>query len=271
MSFQPLGYRFEVRSSMHRKACKAAIRGKAKAWLDVKRGARGWIAGPFICLWLSAFDKNGPMLFGVISDDGQGTRIRGRAGSDLNGVLMLLGMSLVVFLAVLASDDPTAYAPLLFAGLFSAALIPLILWLAHKDRRNAEPLVRFLEQALTPSKGARRPEYSGPELSRSLVLDVGYDRPKRRATASAVHDALLDIAEHEFVILEAGTAFIQSVESGNGYSIEFREIGGGLMQAVSDEGGEAFPFAETFAAFLAFGSNRAMPPQIRWKPVRTRT
>ena len=55
---------------------------------DTKNGARGWIAGPFICLWFSAFDRYGPMLFGLISANNLGTRVHGRAGSDLNGVLM---------------------------------------------------------------------------------------------------------------------------------------------------------------------------------------
>src|SRR3546814_6101180 len=67
---------------------KIAIKSRKKGWFDAKNGARGWIVGPLICLWFSAFDQYGPMLFGVISSDAAGSRVRGRAGSDLNGVVM---------------------------------------------------------------------------------------------------------------------------------------------------------------------------------------
>ena len=77
MPFEPIGYRFEVRSPRPPAEVKTGIRSRKKGWFDVKSGARGWIAGPFICLWFSAFDEAGPMLLGIISRDGAGTRVRG--------------------------------------------------------------------------------------------------------------------------------------------------------------------------------------------------
>ena len=121
MAFQPFGYRFEVRSPSLPSDAKAAIRSRKKAWFDPKSGARGWVAGPFICLWFSAFDKHGPMLFGMITQDNMGTRVRGRAGSDLNGVLMFsLLIPLMAFLTVkLAEDGATSIGQwLVFAVVF---------------------------------------------------------------------------------------------------------------------------------------------------------
>lgn len=88
MGFQPFGFTFEIFSSLPPERAKAALRSKKTSLFDAQNGARGWIAGPFICLWFSAFDRYGPMLFGLISAYNLGTRVRGRAGSDLNGVAM---------------------------------------------------------------------------------------------------------------------------------------------------------------------------------------
>jgi hypothetical protein len=79
MAFQPFGYRFDL-----------AIRAKRKGWFASKTGARGWMIGPLLCLWWDPYDKQGPMLIGWLSEDGFGTRIIGRAGSDLNGMLLFV-------------------------------------------------------------------------------------------------------------------------------------------------------------------------------------
>lgn len=80
MDFQPFGYRFEIISHLSAANTKKAIRDKKTGLFDAKNGARGWVAGPFICLWFSAFDRYGPMLVGLISSENFGARVRGRAG-----------------------------------------------------------------------------------------------------------------------------------------------------------------------------------------------
>ena len=80
MGFQPFGYRFETFTSLPPAEAKAAIRSKKTSIVDAKNGARGWILGPIICLWFSAFDNYSPMLFGLISTNNLGTRVHGRAG-----------------------------------------------------------------------------------------------------------------------------------------------------------------------------------------------
>ena len=84
-----------------------------------------------------------------ISDDGFGSRIRGRAGADINGLVMYL-LIVPLLLVILYQIDRTAGATtgqiVVIGGLALAA--PLFLWWAHKARREAEPLVRFLRKSL---------------------------------------------------------------------------------------------------------------------------
>lgn len=150
MEFQPFGFSFEISSNLPPAKAKAAIRSKKTNLFDAKSGARGWIAGPFLCLWFSAFDRYGPMLFGLISSDNSGTRVRGRAGSDLNGVLMFTLliplMALIVFEMI--SGGQATGQQLAVIGLVFLVGGPLIYWSAHKERKDAEPLVRFLRKTL---------------------------------------------------------------------------------------------------------------------------
>lgn len=157
MVFQPFGYRFEVISHKDFAGVKRAIRAKKTGILDAKNGARGWIVGPFICLWWSAFDQYGPMLFGVISDETFGVRVHGRAGSDLNGVLMFTllvpVMAWLVFMMI--SEGQATLGQLFVIGLVVLLGGPLIFCSAHRKRRDGEPLVRFLRMTLT--SGAAKP------------------------------------------------------------------------------------------------------------------
>jgi hypothetical protein len=103
MPFQPFGYHFQVDLPVRPASAKTAVRQRLKPWFEMKSGARGWIIGPFICLWLRALDRYGPMLFGTIRSQGLGTRISGRAGSDLNGIAWFGGLATLV-IAMAASE-----------------------------------------------------------------------------------------------------------------------------------------------------------------------
>lgn len=149
MAFEPFGFRFEVKASGQPAKVKAKIRAGLKGWFAITDGARGWIIGPFICLWFSANDRYGPMLVGRISSNGFGSTIRGRAGSDLNGLLLIVIMlpfMVLIFREMLSDDGYTTFQRGLMGGIF--LLIPLSFWWAHKDRKEATPLVWFLEKTV---------------------------------------------------------------------------------------------------------------------------
>jgi hypothetical protein len=150
LRFLPLGYRFEVVSPMSKGEAIAAIRKRKKGWLVPKRGARGWIVGPFICLWWSATDQYGPMVLARIETDGFGTKIVGRAGADLNGTLMFLLLAPIMAWITfkMAEQGQGSLRLYLVIGIVFGLGLPLTLWINHKDRRDADPLVNFIRKTI---------------------------------------------------------------------------------------------------------------------------
>ena len=152
MAFQPFGPRFDIRSPLSPESVKTAIRKRKKRWLDRKLGARGWILGPFICLWWNPYNRQGPMVAGRIVADGSGSRISGRAGLDLNGAVAVLLVSIAmvpIMWVMVSSGQASLKGALLSAGLF-AALVGLGFWARGFFHREAEPLVQFLRNTVIP-------------------------------------------------------------------------------------------------------------------------
>ncbi|PAL25034.1 hypothetical protein [Sphingopyxis sp. GW247-27LB] len=275
MAFQPFGYKFDIRSASRVADVKADIRARKKGWFDPGYGARGWICGPFICLWFSAFDRYGPMLFGLIRQDGFGSRIHGRAGSDLNGVLLVaisLPWLVLVLFGMLAAVQHE-WSDIAVIGGFILLML-LCFWLAHSDRREAEPLVRFLRDILTATGRSLRATSERHEISEGLTLIVGSRERDAPASALAVHDALLGLGEGDFAILErASEDYIQTMLRDGSFTIEMRRGTGSHFQAArrgvldTDDARLRFSFEQALAAFLAFGSGKEMPSTFLWLPM----
>jgi len=274
--FEPFGYSFEVKSPSQPSDVKAAIRSRKKGWFDPKNGARGWIVGPFVCLWFSALDRYGPMLFGRISRTDLGTRITGRAGSDLNGLLLysvlLPLMAFVLYQMVSAGDHATNYLVIIGALVL---LSPLIFWWSHKDRREAEPLVRFLRDAITTSGQTFRASSARVAVSEAFRLNVGGEQCEGTVTPAAIHDALLGVGTGDFVILEAGPeTYIQTASRDGGYILEMRDgdnqrhfqaIRRGVAAKAVSDSNSIFTFEEVREAFMAYASEAPMPPFLKWE------
>lgn len=273
MAFQPFGYRFEVRSPTQSSELKAVIRSRKKQWFDPKDGARGWIVGPFICLWFSAFDRYGPMLFGRITRDGFETRIAGRAGSDLNGLAMiciLLPFMAWLFHQTLADGGFTTKQILITIVGVMAVLFAF--WTSHKFRRDADPLVRFLRDAVTTSGRTLRGMSTNITISEVLSLDVSGEIRRGPVTPDAIHDALLGIGSGDFVILaSAPETYIQTAFRDGGYIIEkrdgdaqshFRALR--LMGPSARSSDPVFSFEEVRATFMAYASEAPTPPFLTW-------
>jgi hypothetical protein len=156
MAFQPFGYPFDLSSTASVSDAKVAIRKRWKSWFSMPNGARGWMVGPVICLWHEANSTHGPMLLGWISPDGSGTRIRGRAGSDLNGTIAMafyMPFLIAVGCLLVVGGDVRPGALVLA---MAVVLGPLGFWMAHRNRKEAEPLVQFLEGSLAACGRMRR-------------------------------------------------------------------------------------------------------------------
>ena len=271
-AFQPFGYVFEVRSYLPPAQAKAVLRSRLKDWFDAKPGARGWIVGPFMCLWFSALDRTGPMLLATVGRDDLGTRIVGRAGSDLNGVAVFVALIPLLAFALyqmVAAGDYTLRAVIVIGGLILVS--PVILWLGHLERRQAEPLVRFVQDAV--ARGERRgPAASaGATASGTMTLTAaGEDR--LGPTGEDIHDALLAVGDGDFAILAVDAeTYIQTAFGDGGYILERRDGGAWAhFQARRREGpsGVTFTFEEVREAFLAYAADAPPPGWLAWERMR---
>jgi hypothetical protein len=277
MAFQPFGYRFEVKSPSPPSAVKAAIRARKKGWFHGKDGARGWIVGPFICLWFSAFDRCGPMVFGRVSRDGLGTRVSGRAGSDLNGVIMISLLYPVMAFSIITmiAEGTASVRQLLAMAVIAGIVIPLIYWWSHKDKREAEPLVRFLRDAVTVRGQNLRRRSSTAAVSKSFTLTVSGEDQDAPVTPDAIHDALIKVAAGQSVILSSGPeTYIQTAFCDGGYVLEMREENGekhfqavrrGVATTAADSSNTILTFEEVLEAFMAYASEAPLPTSLMWK------
>lgn len=276
MAFRPFGNRFTLEAPLPPAAVKTIIRSRWKGWFEAKNGARGWIVGPFICLWFSAFDKHGPMLLGIVSPIARGTQIRGRAGADLNGLFMfsLVGLLMLGFGAALAlRGDREAVSVLLGTGILIPMAV-LFFWWAHTERREAEPLVRFLRDCIEreATRQRKEPTYSIAAVFELIADDITLPGP---VTPQAIHDALLDIGTGDILILaSAPEDYIQTIGQDGGYRVEKRSGSAERhFHAQSARSGEDAPtseildFEEALALFLAHACRIDDPPFVRWTRV----
>ena len=189
MPFQPFGFPFSITSPMPPSDVKRAIRSRKKHWFHSKDGTRGWIIGPLLCLWSSPSNQTGPMLLGWISGDGFEASIRGRAGSDLNGMAMttLFLPLLGVLIYRIAAAEQRAVGEIVATALL-VLIFSLNFWLSHRDRRQAEPLVRFIEDAVALS--GRSPPRAPPnvQVNRPLSLNVSGEYREGGVASETIHE-----------------------------------------------------------------------------------
>lgn len=273
MAIQPFGYRFDIVSRMPPAEVKAALRSGMKAWFETKDGPRGWIVGPFLCLWRSAFDQYGPMLFGCISYDNLGTRLRGRAGSDLNGVVMfaLLTIAMGFLCFKLLSAGPEAAVLGVYLVCIFVVGGALVFWMAHKDRHEAEPLVEFVRCSLDESRPPSKRQFrarSGPFLPMKLTVSDHLDEAP--ATAEAVLDAVsaIEAEPGAFLILARDEQhFMQTASRDGGFVLEKREGGDAthLSAKRTDGVGHHFDAAEISEALLDYLEGKSETVGVHWE------
>lgn len=282
MGFQPFGYRFEISASLPPAEAKARIRSKMTGMFDARNGARGWIAGPFICLWFSAFDRYGPMLFGLISANNFGTRVQGRAGSDLNGVLIFtLLIPLTAWLVFKMISEDQAFDGQLVAIAFLFLVVgPLIYWWAHKERKDAKPLERFLRKALARPHSPSKSAVSVRKAQESLRLILNGECLEGPVTEGAIQGALMRVGKRDFMIIESAPQdYLQTACLDGGYILEVRRGGPGEhYRAVRNRGAIGSPaeandtltYEEVSAAMASYAFGESLPSMLRLRPMVSR-
>ena len=275
--FQPLGYRFEISSLRHPDELRSEIRTQAMPWFEAKSGARGWVVGRFICLWLSAFDRYGPMAFAWISTDRAGSRIVGRAGSDLNGVLMLLIWGpLLAFLLVqmILEHSATFYQMLLIGGIVVIG-VPLTLWISHKDRREADPLVSFLRRVAKHKLNIQDRAESLSGKRYPIKVEVSGRHSASDISDKELFEALAGLANGDFMVLAKGDEqYIQAASTPSEFIVEKREGGPNqhfraeLSKGQSDGSTEYdVSLRRTFDVLSTFVKGQQLDRDLSWKRV----
>jgi hypothetical protein len=218
------------------------------------------------------------MLFGRITHDRFGTRITGKAGSDLNGLAMacvLLPLMAWLFYQMLADGTLTTKKQILIIGGLMA--LPLmVFWTSHMFRRDAEPLVRFLADAVTPSGRALRKKSASTTISKAFSLAVGGESRRGPVTPDGIHDALLGIGSGDFVILAtAPEIYLQTAFRDGGYIIEkrdgddqrhFRALRRTALSTGSPD--PVFSFDEVRETFMAYAAEAPTPPFVMWESMQ---
>ena len=281
MAFEPFGYPFAISSPLSPSDLRKSIRTRSKGWFDTRDGARGWVVGPVICLWFSAFDRHGPMVLGWISRNTWGTRIVGRAGSDLNGLLLLGAltpfMAFCVFMLALTGGSRSLEGAVYVGGIF-VLLSGIVLWSNHLFRREAEPLVRFLRDAATKANRSRQAQPPAGASFSGLVLAVNGEDHAGDVTPDIIHEALLEIGPDGFAVLaSAPEIYLQTAWQDGGFIVEmrdgdearhFRAARSGRPVEPKDRSRLTFTFEEVLAMFMAYASRTPMPASVAWEPMR---
>lgn len=277
LAFQPFGYRFEVTSTLTSAEVKTSIKSKKTNIFDAKNGARGWTVGPFICLWFSAFDRHGPMLFGLISANNFGTRVHGRAGSDLNGVAMFtLLIPLMGFLVFkMISLGQASGRQLLVLALVFLVGGPLIYWSAHKERKDAEPLVRFLRKALAQSANPSKSRVIVPTVHEGSRLLLNGDSLDGPVTHEAIENAFGRVGNRDFLVIESDAQnYFQTASRDGRYVIEIRKGGPdehyrAIRKAVGGpaHSDDTFTYEEVSAAIASYVAGDSLPSFLQFQPM----
>lgn len=278
MPFQPFGYPFDINYPLSLSDLKKSIRSRSKGWFDMKDGARGWVAGPVVCLWFRAFDRHGPMLLGWISRSPSGTRIAGRAGSDLNGLVLLVAimplMVVIVFMMASTGGSRSLERAVITGGVY-AVIGVVVLWSKHLLRHEAEPLVRFLRDAATKSNTSRHARPAAGANLLSLVLTVNGEDHGSDATPDTIHEALVGIGPGGFAVLaSAPEIYLQTAWRDGDFIIEmrdgdetrhFRAVRSRRSPSSKDRSRSTFTFEEVLAVFVAYASGVPTPVSVTWE------
>lgn len=141
--------------------------------------------------------------------------------------------------------------------------------MASKDKREAEPLVNFLRDVLTPEGKASRKARQSVAIAKKLVVDLNGDVLRGRVTANRLHTALLDVGSGGFLILStAPDVYVQTAFRDGGYVIEERRGGSLHFEAIRTDGNASdniFTFDEVYQALLAFATDAPPPGFLRWE------
>jgi len=161
-------------------------------------------------------------------------------------------------------------------GGFLLLALGLTVWWGHADRREAEPLVRFLTDVVTVSGQSARMKRLLLDAAFDITLDVDGCRQRGPVTATTLYDGLLEMADGGVLILERRSeVYMQATARDGGFVVEKREGGRrehfrAVRSGIPPIGGDRtlFSFEETVDACLNYATDGAVSGTVGWEPMK---
>jgi hypothetical protein len=264
-----LGKSFEIETRLSADEVREVIKERQRN----RRGSgpKALVIGRLVLLWMPSFGAEAqPQLICRVTAMAQGSRIRG-----LIGVGMFIGWSVAAAFAGigivnLARGDINVLATLAFT------LLPLLLFAF--GAKSAEPLVRYLRNALDRQADVRSAPTSTTAFANDLTLEIG-DTPQRPPhTPQTILDALMHLQEDGDATLflsRRGAGSLQATPDGAAFMLERRIDGeAGYQRAFRrgsvTEGSDRLTREDALAAFLAYAAGTPLPETIDWRQVAPR-
>jgi len=265
-----LGYGFEIASQHPPDEAKRRLKAAMLPWFAAKTGPRGWIVGPYLCLWRSAFDKYGPMVFARIRADGFGSKVSGRAGSDLNGTFWFMLLTPIMAWVVYMAHREGQFSVHMFVtvGIVFGLGLPLTLWFNHVERKSADPLVRFIERSV----GAATPKPRNAGTARSLSaipvhdarIEIDGVRDDQAPSEQTLYAGLDGLEPDGILILKCGKhEYMQTLRADDRFILERRD--GSAKDHFRSR--ETLTFAEVVDSFCLYLNRQHTIHGARWERI----
>lgn len=99
------------------------------------------------------------------------------------------------------NDGDAAFGTAIYAGVIAFIALPFMLWIGHKDRRDADPLVSFIRHTTEVPEvhGFSRPKRPGKRFP--LKLDISGTVALNRVSEQDLYDAIVSLSVGDFLIL----------------------------------------------------------------------
>jgi hypothetical protein len=264
-----LGKSFEIETRLSADEVCEAIKERQRNWRS--SGPKALTVGRLILLWMPATGAEAqPQLICRITTTPDGSRIRG-----LMGFGMFFGWSVAaafggIGIVNLARGD--------INGLTTFALALLWLLLFAFGAKSAEPLVRYLRNALDRHAQVPSAPTSTTAFANDLILEIGDTPQKSPLTPQTILDALMHLQEDGDATLflsRRGAGSLQATPEGAVFVLERRLEGeSGYQRAVrrssATEASDRLSREDALAAFLAYAAGTPLPETIDWRQVAPR-
>ncbi|MFB0612173.1 hypothetical protein [Aurantiacibacter poecillastricola] len=264
---------FRIQSRLPPEQVRGLVKGAFVDWFEIREAPRGWIIGPLMCVWRTAF-TNDNTVYALILRAGWRTRVVGFSLSDVARPFFALCL-----LAILwgiwnqyAAGEMLLRGAILFSVIIGALFTLLARWpMAKREPPSVRFLRRLIEQDRAVSEEVEEVPLPTFECNpRALDLILSGMPTGRVESAADVISAFRKVedASEEFIILAASDEqFIQSAPMGDGFIVEWRDGSEDrhFTARLAADREEELCAREALALLLTFAHDAAWPDSVIWR------